>query len=99
MLVHGVISNRIFDGTACGTLVISDYMPEIEAIYGDSVPMWKTEKELVNLIKYYLDPKHEEERLEKAQRAREITLKNFTAKQAAEKFEQIIEDVRREKTK
>lgn len=95
MLVHGVISNRIFDGTACGTLVISDYMPEIEAVYGDSVPMWKDEKELVRLIKYYLDPAHEEERLEKARRAQEITLKNFTAKQAAEKFDEIIKDVKK----
>ncbi len=95
MLVHGVISNRIFDGTACGTLVISDYMPENEAVYGDSVPMWKTEKELVELIKYYLDPANEAERLEKAKRAQEITLKNFTAEQTAEKFERIIEDVKK----
>ena len=94
MLTFGVISNRIFDATACGALVISDYMPEIEEIYGDSIPMWKTEKELVALIKYYLDPTHEDERLEKAQKAREITLKNFTAKQAAEKFEAIINDVK-----
>lgn len=94
MLTFGVISNRIFDATACGALVISDYMPEIEEIYGDSIPMWKTEKELVALIKYYLDPTHEDERLEKAQKAREITLKNFTAKQAAEKFDAIINDVK-----
>lgn len=97
MLVHGIISNRIFDGTACGTLVISDYMPEIEALYGDSVPMWKDEKELVQLIKYYLDPANEAERLEKAKRAQEITLKNFTAKQAAQKFEKIISDVKSDK--
>ena len=52
----GFISNRIFDATACGTLVISDYMPEIEAIYGDSVPMYKNGDELARLVRYYLDP-------------------------------------------
>lgn len=99
MLVHGVISNRIFDASACGSLVISDYMPEIEEIYGDSVPMWKTEEELVALIKYYLDPAHEAERLEKAKRAQEITLQNFTVEKTAKRFEQIIRGVKNEKEK
>ncbi|MCM1324482.1 MAG: glycosyltransferase [Acetobacter sp.] len=94
MLVHGIISNRIFDATACGTLVISDYMPEIEAVYGDSIPMWKNEKELMALVKYYLDPANEAERLEKAKQAQTITLQNFTAKQAAEKIENIIREVK-----
>ncbi|MBR5154220.1 MAG: glycosyltransferase family 1 protein [Alphaproteobacteria bacterium] len=90
----GFVSNRIYDASACGSLVISDYMKEIEEIYGDSVVMWKTEEELVSLVKYYLDPQNENERLEKANRAREITLKNFTAKIAAKKFEDIIKEVK-----
>lgn len=93
----GFISNRIFDATACETLVISDYMKEIEEVYGDTVPMWKTEDELVALVKYYLDPEHEEERLLKAKRAREITLNNFTSDKAAEKFQAIINDVKQKK--
>ncbi|MBP3686957.1 MAG: glycosyltransferase family 1 protein [Alphaproteobacteria bacterium] len=97
MLVHNVISNRIFDATACGTLVISDYIPEIEEVYGDSVPMWKTEEELVALIKYYLDPAHEEERLEKAKRSQEITLQHFTAEKIAKRFEEIIAEVKKDK--
>ena len=99
MILHGVISNRIFDATACETLVISDYMPEIEEVYGDSVPMWKSEEELVALVKYYLAPEHEEERKEKAKRAREITLKNFTAEMAAKKFHQIITEIKHQKGK
>ena len=97
MLLHGVISNRIFDATASGALVISDYIPEIEKIYGDTVPMWKTEAELIELVKYYLAPEHEAERLDKARRAREITLKNFTADIAAEKFRNIIRSVKQQK--
>lgn len=91
----GFISNRIFDATACGTLVISDYMPEIEAIYGDSVPMYKNGDELARLVRYYLNPAHEPERREKAARAREITLRHFTAEQAAEKFQEIIHNIKK----
>ncbi|MBP3686958.1 MAG: glycosyltransferase [Alphaproteobacteria bacterium] len=91
------IPNRIFDVTACGALVISDYIPEIEEFYGDSVPMWKTEEELVALVKYYLDPAHEEERLEKAKQAQEITLKYFTVEKVAQQFDEIIAKIKREK--
>lgn len=91
----GFISNRIFDATASGALVISDYMKEIEEIYGDTVPMWKTEAELIELIKYYLSPEHEDERLDKARHAREITLKHFTSDIVAKKFKQIIKDVQK----
>ena len=97
MKKFGFIINRIFDATACETLVISDYMPEIEEVYGDSVPMWKSEEELVALVKYYLAPEHEEERKEKAKRAREITLKNFTADRVAKKFQEIIREIKQRK--
>lgn len=92
MKQFGFISNRIFDASACGTLVISDYMPEIEQIYGDSVPMYRTEDELYHLVKYYLT--HDEERIEKAQKAREITLRNFTAEKAAAQFIDIIHSLK-----
>ena len=85
----GFISNRIFDATACGSLVISDYMKEIEDIYGDSVPMYKTPEELAELVNYYLE--HENERFEKAKRAREITLKNFSADKVLKELYQIIQ--------
>ena len=90
MKKFGFISNRIYDATACGTLVITDYMPEIEEIYGDSVPMWKTEEELVELVNYYL--MHPKERQEKAQRAQAITLQNFTAKHITRQIRQILEE-------
>ena len=48
MKKFGFISNRIFDVSASGALVISDYMKEIEDIYGDSVPMWKSKEELID---------------------------------------------------
>jgi len=84
----GFVSNRIFDATACGTLVISDYMPEIEEIYGNSVPMYKTKEEQKELIKYYLE--HEEERVALAKKAQEITIKFFTSDVIVAKLKEII---------
>lgn len=88
MKEKGFVNNRIYDATASGALVISDYMKEIEEVYGDSIPMYKTREELKEKLAYYLS--HEEERLEKAKKAREITLRYFTNKTAAKK---ILEEV------
>ena len=93
MKKYGFIGNRIFDASASGALVISDYMKEIEDIYGDSVVMWKTKEELVEKVKYYLNPKNDEERKEKANRAREITLKHFTKKAVIPLFKDVIDKV------
>ena len=76
MKEFGFINNRIYDATAAGALVISDYMPELEKVYGDTVPMYRTKEELAELLTYYLS--HEEERKHKAEAARQITLENFT---------------------
>lgn len=77
----GFVNNRIYDATAAGALVISDYMPEIEAAYGDAVPMYKNKEELAGLLQYYLT--HEDERLALAAKARRITLEKFTNAAAA----------------
>ena len=84
MKKFGFINNRIYDATACGTLVISDYMPEIEEIYGNSIPMYKTKEDLAILLDYYLT--NEEERQKLAKKAQEITLKNHTHLAVAQKI-------------
>ena len=78
----GFINNRIYDATAADALVISDYMPEIEAAYGDAVPMYKNKEELAALLNYYLT--HEDERRALAEKARRITLEKFTHTAAAQ---------------
>ena len=80
----GFISNRVFDVTASGGFLISDYMPEIEEFYGDSIPMFKSKEELKELILYYLE--HPEERKIKAKKAQKITLENFTNVVAAKRI-------------
>jgi spore maturation protein CgeB len=70
-------------------------MPEIKEIYGDSVPMYKDEKELLKLIDYYL--KHDDERQRLAKKAQQITLRNYTAEQAVDKLEKIITQIKEKK--
>lgn len=76
MKKFGFINNRIYDATASGALVISDYMPEIAQAYGNNIPMYKNQEELAQLLQYYLS--HEEERQQKAAAAQRITLQKFT---------------------
>lgn len=88
MIEAGFISNRIFDVTACGGFIISDYIKEIEEIYGDSIVMYKTEEEFVKLVDYYLA--HPEEREAKAKKAQEITIKNFGAENSIKKMAKVM---------
>lgn len=86
----GFISNRVFDVTASGGFLITDYMPEIEMFYGDSIPMFKTKEELKELIDYYLS--HPEERTKKAKLAQHITLTQFTNKIIAQNILKALEE-------
>ena len=95
MIEAGFISNRIFDATACGALVISDYMPEIEEIYGDAVPMYKNKEEFKQLIEFYLS--HPEERRLKALKAQKITLQKFAADKVIKRMIDILHNYALEK--
>ncbi|MBR5599495.1 MAG: glycosyltransferase [Alphaproteobacteria bacterium] len=95
MIMAGYISNRIFDATACGAFVISDYNEAIEDIYGDSIPMYKNEEEFVNLVKYYSD--NPLERQEKAKRAHNITKERFGAEKVISEMAKIMREYAKEK--
>lgn len=50
MRAWGFVSNRLFDVLACGAPVISDELPEIDALFGDAVPTYSTIAELGDLV-------------------------------------------------
>jgi glycosyltransferase involved in cell wall biosynthesis len=54
MREHGFVSNRIFDALACGAPVISDAMPDIPALFGDTVPMYRDAADLAALVRHDL---------------------------------------------
>lgn len=95
MIEAGFIANRIFDATAAGAFVISDYVPEIYEIYGDTIPMYKTGEEFEALVNYYLA--HPKERKEKAMAAMKITREQFGAEKAVKRMVEIMENYRKEK--
>jgi len=93
MKYFGFVSNRIYDVTAAGGFVFTDYLPEIEAVYGDSIAMYKDFDDFSEKLSYYLA--HPEVRSQMAQKARKITLKNFTNVIIAEKFAAIFKNIKK----
>ena len=93
MRYYGFVSNRIYDVTASGGFVLTDYLPEIEAAYGNSVATYKNYEEFKEKVAFYLA--HPEIRQIMAEKARKITLENFTNELAAKKFDTIFKNIQK----
>lgn len=91
MAKKGFIANRIYDASACGAFIISDYVEAIERLYGDSIPMYRNADELKELVDRYLNTPSE--RKEKAERAKKITLKNFSVEKIALQLNELFDNV------
>jgi spore maturation protein CgeB len=76
MRAHGFVSNRIYDALACGALVISDHMPELEDRFGGAVLTYRDRGELNELIERLL--RSPEERAQRVRRGREAVLAGDT---------------------
>lgn len=55
MREKGFISNRIFDGIACGATIISDDIEGLDELFGDHVKTYKTPQELKIIVKDLLN--------------------------------------------
>ncbi len=93
MAYFGFVSNRIYDVSASGGFILSDYVKEIEDVYGDSIAMYKDFDDFKAKLKYYLE--HKDEREEMIAKAKAITLKEFTNYRAAEKFDMILKNIKK----
>ena len=93
MRYYGFVSNRIYDVTAAGGFVLTDYLPEIEEAYGDSVATYKNYYDFKEKLEYYLA--HPEIRAEMVQRAQKITLEHFTADRAAQMLDGIFNNIKK----
>ena len=90
---YGFISNRIYDVTATGGFVFTDYLPEIEEIYGDSIATYKDFYDFKEKLDFYL--KHPEIRKEMAEKAQKITLEKFTNVKVARIFDSIFKSIKK----
>ncbi len=76
MRAQGIVSNRVYDALACGALVVSDHLPEIDRRFGDAVVTYRTSEELRASVERLLaDPA---ERAERAARGRAEVLARHT---------------------
>ena len=91
MMEYGFISNRIFDVTASNGFIVSDYMPEIEAVYGSAVPMYRNADELTQIVHYFLA--HPLERKAIADKAHQITMQNFTLEKIGDRLLEEIDKI------
>jgi hypothetical protein len=80
----GFVSNRIFDALACGTPVVSDRLPEITELFGDTVPTFGDAEELRRVVDEVLaDPEAARVR---ARRGMEIVGARHTFRHRADEF-------------
>ncbi len=93
MSYYGFVSNRIYDVSASGGFVLTDYLPEIVEVYGDSIATYKDYYDFKEKLKYYLA--HPDERKAMTQKAREITLKNFSNLKIAEMFDALFKNIKK----
>ena len=64
------INPRAYELAACGAFQLSDPRPGVFELFGDSVPTFDSPEKLEELVRYYIDPAHEQERLVKADQAK-----------------------------
>lgn len=67
---------RIYEALACGALVISEYRPEIKTVFPE-LPTFKNEKELIELVHFYL---HSPQKLNETLKACQDRLSGHTYK-------------------
>ena len=73
----GMVSNRLFDAAACGTPIVTDEVPGLEEIFGDSVATYASPRDLAAVVEQILtDPEATRRRTDEA-RARVIAQHTF----------------------
>ena len=72
------INQRVFDVSACGSFIITDYQKQLEELFclKEEIVCFRNKDELFELCKFYL--KHPEKRQKKAIKARERVIKEHT---------------------
>lgn len=93
MREHGFVSNRIYDALACGGVVLSDRLPELDLFEG-AVVSYETTDELRGLVTTLLaDP---DEARHRAERGRELVLAKHTFRHRVDELLSLVDQRRAE---
>jgi len=76
MRAWGIVSNRLFDALACGTPIVSDFLPELAELFGDSVGTYRDAEELRQAVDLNLEDPIASRR--RAAEGRDIVLAHHT---------------------
>ena len=88
--VKNGVSTRVYDCTASGIFIISEYKKDINTLFPNGeIVMFKSKYELKDLVKYYLN--HEDEMKEHVNRAREIVLSKYNIERSVKEILEKIE--------
>ncbi len=74
----GFVSNRLFDGLACGTPIVSDRLPELERLFGDAVATYDSADDLRTAVDAALDDPVAARRRAEAGRAEVVAHHTFS---------------------
>lgn len=84
----GAVNSRVFDALASGTLVLTNGEIGAQETFNGKLPVFKSKKELNELLNYYLD--NEKERMEKIKVLQKYVLENHTYFNRAHKLKEIL---------
>ena len=91
----GIIPSRVYDIAASKGFMIAPYNEEIEAVFGDSIPMFRNADELKALYNQYInDP---QARAEKAEKAYKIAVSEYNADIFVQRMNGLVEFLINEK--
>lgn len=82
------VNQRLFDVSAAGGFIFSDYRSDLHELFDGAIDSFKSKKELHEKVEYYL--KHDNERKERATKAKEITLKRHLWKHRVKELLEIL---------
>ena len=85
----GIIPSRIYDVASAKGFIIAPYNKEIEAVFGDSIPMFKDAKELKALYDQYIN--NPEARAEKAEKAYRIAVSEYNVDAFTQRLNGLVE--------
>ncbi len=91
----GIIPSRVYDIAASKGFMIAPYNKEIEAVFGDAIPMFKNADELKALYEQYIN--NPEARAEKAEKAYRIAVSEYNADAFVQRLNGLVEFLINEK--
>ncbi len=87
----GAVNSRVFDALASGTLVLTNGEIGAQETFNGKLPVFKSKKELHELLNYYLD--NEKERMEKIKVLQKYVLEKHTYFNRAHSLKEILKNL------